>query len=309
MEQFFKENDKKLLELIPRESFLREIDVWNMQMKKAVSTYEVNRPTSEYRFLHEAAIIEYKGVLFASWYNNEKTELVGRCPIRGRRSCDGGKTWTDVEVIADDESGKIMYCPPVYGISDGKLYMLLNEMVGPDLIHSLDLFLYDEESDKFKLLWSKPIPFKLNTNVCTLKNGKLMLPGRIGELDGFPVTPAVLISDSGKIDAEWRLVKIMENGDLPNGDKFIYPECSAIIHKDKVYMFCRNSDKCCVPLVYISEDDCETWRLCAHDIPFGDSKIYGGTLSNGRNYLIGCLMPNRRKLAIFFSEKNSMVRP
>lgn len=35
----------------------------------------------------------------------------------------------------------------------------------------------------------------------------VVLPGRIGELDGFSNTPAVLISDNGKINAEWCLVK------------------------------------------------------------------------------------------------------
>ncbi len=266
----------------------------------------MHTPTQEYQFLHEAAIIEYKGVLFASWYNNAATELQQRTPIRGRRSYDHGKTWTDVEIIADDPTAKILYCPPVYGICDGKLYMFINEMVGADLMHALDLFVFDEEKDCFTKLWSQALPFKLNTNVYKLPNGKLMLPGRIGEMDGLPTTPAVLISDSGKIDAEWRLVKIAENDILPNNQRFVFPECSAIVCLDKTYMFCRD-DNNCIPLVYISEDNCETWSsLMAHDIPFASSKIYSGTLSNGRNYVIGNIMPDRKKLAIFFTEANCM---
>ena len=46
-------------------------------------------------------------------------------------------------------------------------------MVSADHIHALDLFVFDEESDKFIQLWSKPIPFKLNTNVVKLNNGYL----------------------------------------------------------------------------------------------------------------------------------------
>jgi hypothetical protein len=305
MQRFFNDSDKKLVNLIGKQSFLENIDPFDLKLNKSICTYTVHEPTFEYRFLHESAIIEYKGVLFASWYNNANTEMDGRSPIRGRRSYDGGKTWTDVEVIADDPTAKIWYCPPVYGICDGKLYMLINEMVGTDLIHALDLFVLDEKSDKFIKLWSKPIPFKLNTNVYTLPNGKLMLPGRIAEMDGFPNTPAVLISDSGKIDAEWRLVKIAENGTLPNGQELLHPECSAIINENAVYIFCRN-DYSCVPLVYVSKDACETWTLRAHDIPFSGSKIYSGTLSNGRNYLIGNILPDRKKLAIFFSKKGKM---
>ncbi len=306
MERFFKETDNELVSLIGKQNFLVGINPFELKLNKDIDTYVVHKPTTNYRFLHEAAIIEYKGVLFASWYNNAKTEMDGRCPIRGRRSYDGGKTWSNIEVIADDKTEKIWYCPPVYGICDGKLYMLINEMVGTDLIHALDLFVYDESLDAFKKLWSRPIPFKLNTNVYTLPNGKLMLPGRVAELDGFPNTPAVLISDTGKIDADWRLVKMAENGTLPNGNELIHPEQTAILHDNNVYMFCRNTNECVVPLVYLSKDNCETWELYSHDIPFGESKIYSGTLSNGKNYIIGNIMPDRKKLAIFFSEKNSM---
>lgn len=306
MKRYFKENDKSLLSMIDSKVFLDNINAFELSMRDDCIMQEVHRPTSDYCFLHETAIIEYKGVLFASWYNNEKVELFGRSPIRGRRSSDGGKTWSDVEVIIDDPSGKILYCPPVYGICDGKLYMFVNEMISADFMHALDLFVYDEASQKFKMLWSKPIPFKINTNVQVLPNGKLMLPGRIAELDSFPNTPAVLISDSGKIDAEWRLVKIMENGNLPNGNEFEHPECSAIINNGKIYMFCRNTDRCIVPLVFISEDNAETWKMYSHDIPFADSKIYSGTLSDGRNYVIGNIMPDRKKLAILFSKKGTM---
>ena len=103
-------------------------------------------------------------------------------------------------------------------------------MVSADHMHALNLYVFCEETDCFKKLWSRPIPFKINTNVVTLANGKLMLPGRCCQLDSFPNTPAVLISDSGKIDAEWRLVKIAKNGDLPNGTVYRHPEIIAAEH-------------------------------------------------------------------------------
>lgn len=270
--------------------------------------YTVHNPNEEFNFLHEAAIIEFKGVLYASWYCCPKTELHGYTPICEKRSFDGGKTWTELNIVADDKSGKILYCPPVYGICDGKLYMLMNQMVAPDHIHSLDLYVLNETTDKFEILWSKPIPFKLNTNVVTLPNGKLMLPGRIAKLDGFPNTPAVLISDSGKIDCEWRLVKIAENGNLPDGKKLVHPEISVICNDNILYMFCRN-DQREPSLVYISKDFGESWSQAhIHDIPFRGVKIYGGTLSDGRHYIIGNIdESNRSKLGVYFSQKGKMV--
>ncbi len=280
---------------------IRELSAENMEM------IHVHKPDDTFGFLHEAAIIEYHGVLFASWYNNHKTELHGYTPICERRSYDGGKTWTELQIICEDPTGKILYCPPVYAIDHERLYMLVNQMVAPDHIHSLDLYVLDPDTDQFTLLWSRPIPFKLNTNAVKLPNGKWMLPGRMGQLDGFPNTPAVLISDSGNIDGEWRMVKIAENGDLPDGSSLIHPEITVICAEDVLYMFCRD-DQRRVPLVYRSDDLGETWSdACSHDIPYVSSKIYAGTLADGQHYLVANIdVWNRSRLAIYFSKPGAL---
>ena len=151
------------------------------------------------------------------------------------------------------------------------------------------------------------VPFKLNTNVMRLPNGKLILPGRIAELDGFPYTPAVMISDSGKIDAEWRVVKVAENGDLPDGSRLVHPEATLLCCDNVLYLFNRN-DMRKIPLVYVSNDFGESWsEAMAHDIPYRSSKIYSGTLSDGRFYLIANAdCSNRSKLVLYVSEKNEV---
>jgi len=291
--------------MLPNIDFLSNPDI-EVEKNDDIHTYTVTMPDDEYAFLHEATVIEYHGRVFASWYNNTKHELHGRTPIRFATSDDNGKTWSEPEIVADDESGNILFCPPVFGIDDDTLYLFLNQMVSADHIHSLDLYKYNETENRFELLWSRPIPFKLNTNVYKLNNGKLMLMGRIGKLDEFPNTPAVLISDSGKIDAEWCLVKIQEDGNIADGAKFIHPEASAIIDGDTVYSFVRNDERK-VPVVFISKDNCETWSgPIAHDIPLSDTKIYSGTLSDGRNYVIGNIAPGREHLALFISEPGTM---
>lgn len=176
-------------------------------------------------------------------------------------------------------------------------------------MHSLDLYIYNEEDNRFDLLWSKPIPFKLNTNVYKMSNGKLIMPGRIAVLDGFPQIPAVMISDNGKINSEWRIVKINPDKMLPDGSEFIHPEVSLILKDNKIYAFCRN-DQRNVPIVFLSDDYGENWQgPIATDIPFSSSKIYSGTLTDGRNYIIGNIGVNhagREILYILFSADNTM---
>lgn len=303
LHDFYDYNDMLLAVKMPCIGF---IDKKISEFKSDAEVVLVHEPDDRFGFLHETAIIEYHGVLYASWYNCTKYELQGYTPICEKRSYDGGETWTALQIVCEDKSGKILYCPPVYGICDDNLYMFVNQMVAPDHMHALDLYMLNNETDKFELLWSKPIPFKLNTNVITLPNGKLMLPGRIAEPNGFPNTPAVLISDDGKINTEWRLVKIADNGDLLDGKKLIHPEISAMQVENTLYMFNRN-DQRRLPLVYISEDFGETWsETLSHDIPYVSSKMYAGNLSDGRNYLVANIDEfDRSKLAVYFTDENS----
>lgn len=302
---FYNLDDLILLTKMPKISFLSDKAE---RIGGPVRYSTVYAPCKEFGlFMHEAAVIYYKGVLYASWYTCPEKELVGYTPILARRSYDNGETWGEVEIIAEDKSEKILYCPPIFGICDGKLYLMLNQMVAPDHIHSLDLYVLNEENGKFEMLWSRPVPFKLNTNVVTLPNGKLILPGRLAKLDGFPNTPAVMISDSGKIDAEWRIVKAAEDGSLPDGERLVHPEATLILCDDTLYMFNRNDHRR-VPLVYVSKDYGETWSEAhAHDIPYINSKIYTGELEDGRYYLIANTdKKNRSVLEMFISEKGKM---
>jgi len=306
--QFEKDEDKHLASLLNGHDICSpSFDITNIQDLQGVEAAWIFRPTEEFSFLHEAAIIAYHGTLFASWYNCPEKELEGRTVIRGTKSQDFGQTWSEVEILAEDTTGEILYCPPVYGICDDKLYIFVNQMVKADHIHSLDLYEYSDIDEKFHLLWSRPIPFKLNTNVYEFGNGKLLLAGRVGELDQFPDTPAVLISDSGKIDAEWRLIKLQKDRFLPDGSKLIHPETSAIISGNECTIFCRNDERS-VPLIYKSTDCGDSWEgPASHNIHFSNSKIYSGTLSDGRHYVIGNLHPGRDRLAILFTKPNETV--
>ena len=303
----YEEADRRLADLLPDVSFLKGVDPWQLPRIAGQRDSIVNFPDGEFSFLHEAVIIEFHGVLYAAWYCNAETELHGRTPVLLKRSFDGGESWTQREVLADDPTGTILFCPPQFGICEDRLYLFINQMWKlPDHMHALDLYVLEEDTGAFRQLWSRPLPFKLNTNVCTLPDGRLLMPGRIAEMDGFPNTPGVLLSDSGKIDDQWRLVYMAPNGDLPDGSHYVHPEQSAIVDGDRTWIFCRNDDLQ-VPIVYYSDDGCEHFEgPIAHDIPFSSSKIYSGTLSDGRHYLIGNTDRARTRLVLFVSEPDSM---
>ena len=124
MFDFFSKEDKQLYNMLGHLN-MAEKEI-SLKDNSETEIYEVAGPDDKYAFLHEAAIIEYHGTLFAAWYNCEEKELIGPTPIRQKRSKDGGKTWSDIETIAEDQTGKILFCPPVYGICEDKLYILIS---------------------------------------------------------------------------------------------------------------------------------------------------------------------------------------
>lgn len=280
-----------------------------LDLNPAIETVPVFLPGEDYSFCHESAVFAHKGMIFSAWYCNSRKELHGETPIFWSVSTDGGRTFSEKKLLVTDRTAEILYCPPIFGECGGRLYLMLNEMLRlPDHIHALDLYVLDEKSMTFTFLWSRPIPFKLNTNVYRLENGKLLLPGRIAEPDGFPRTPAVLISDSGKIDAEWRLVKIAPDGNLPNGETYVHPEVSVIAHGSELLAFCRKDAPDILPIVYRSEDYGETWgNPMLWEVPASDSKLYSGRLSDGRDYIMLNLYPGRSRLAFLYTKPGERI--
>lgn len=304
--------DQKLAELLAFESLTTsDFNPQDLKLLDNLQHHVVYVPNDDYAFLHEAAIIEYHGTIFASWYNCPIHELRGTTPIRGTRSHDGGKTWLPVETLGADPDGKLLYCPPVYGIVNDTLYLFMNSMAGPDLIHALELHRYNPQTQQFDFVWAKPIPFKLNANLCFLPNGRLLLPGRIAPgVDAFPNVPAVLIADDFDVEGDWRVVPITDDHYLPDGASYIHPETAVITSPDSndIIAFCRDDERR-LPLIFRSHDAGETWSApIAHDIPFSNSKIYAGLLPDGRRYLLGNIFSkqpdrgSRDQLAIYFTK-------
>lgn len=312
---YLRREDQTLADMLPFEAITTPgFNPEQLHLLPGLEHTIVHQPDDDFAFLHEAAIIEFHSTLFAAWYNCPSHELKGHTPIRARRSTDGGKTWSDPETLAQDDSGQLLYCPPVFAVVHDTLYLLMNTMTAPDHIHSLELHRYDERHRQFRLLWSRPIPFKLNTNLCVADDGTLFLPGRLApRIDAFPDIPAILVADSQAPEGTWHAVPCTPSPYLPDRSRYIHPETSAIADSDSptITLFCRD-DQRNVPLLFHSHDRGASWSApIAHNIPFSNSKIYAGTLPDQRRFLIGNLLPSpdfpgsRDRLAIYVSQPGS----
>lgn len=243
----------------------------------------IQRPDQQYQFLHDTAITEHKGILYAAWYNCPAEECKGTSVIRGRKSTDGGKTWSDIQSVAADPDPAWQYVPPAFLSSGGKLYLLAPRIWQGQEKHpetTLRIFELDEKNNVWKPFRTCKTHFLPNTNGAKMENGKLILAGR----DTVKNQPAVMIFDEGKVDGKWRVVT-MTPPDKPNLPQ-LCPESSLTLNgKGELTCYVR----CGMMIafwVYKSTDHGETWQVYRHEIPVLKSKMNSGKLSDGRIYWI-----------------------
>jgi hypothetical protein len=261
----------------------------NMPYPAGVVDVMVNRAGfDDYGFLHDAAIVEHKNVLFAAWYNCPSGEMEGTSLIRGRRSKDFGITWSDVEVIASDTKQKgIMYVPVSFLSAKGVLYAFVSNMVGgPDLVAKCEVFVLNEKEDSWESSGFIAGPFLPNCSPVKMGNNNYIMAGRMAAKAGQkPIIPAVAISQGDKLTEKWDVIPLKYNRKLPPGEFPDYPETTVIVDKQNITAFVRNHSK--YPILFVSNDYGHTWSdPQLHNFPFASSKIYAGSLSTGQNYVI-----------------------
>ncbi len=266
----------------------------------------------EYKFLHDCAIMEYQGRLYAAWYNCPEGEMADSSVIRGCVSCDGGENWSNISTLVEDPSGKYMYVPPAFGVCPGTnhLYMLVSRMTGADIMYDWEIFCLDNASGSWEKVRTMNQPFLPNTPVFRRGDGKLIIGGRVAPERGTcPEIPAVAISDSGTIDAPWRIVRIHDMVKAPEGENYL-PECGLIVNGMDITAFVRHDRR--EPLMYESADGGETWSTPVfHNIPDGASKVAAGMLSDKSRWLLANLPPidgvRRSMLVLYRTEPGSRI--
>ncbi len=261
----------------------------NMNYPKGCVDVMIHRADSDgYNFLHDAAIVEHKNILYAAWYNCPSGEMQESSLIRGRISTDYGVTWSDVEIIASDKEKKgIMYVPVVFLSHKGILYAFISNMEGgPDLVTKCEVFILNEKHNSWNSNGFITGPFLPNCSPIKMGNNNFIMAGRMANSSGEkPIIPAVAISHGDKLTEQWEVIPLKYNGKLSSKENPDFPETTVLVDGANITAFVRNHSE--YPILFISENYGCTWSdPLVHNFPFASSKIYAGTLSTGQNYVL-----------------------
>lgn len=248
-----------------------------LRFPKGAESVVVHRADDEYRFLHDSTIAIHDGTLCVAWYNCPEGEIVGESVIRGRTSGDGGRTWSEPEMIARDAEGRgVMYVPAALHSDGDTLRAFVSTMTAHDVVTGCEIFTRGAAG------WSQtgPLgaPFVPNASPVAVPEGYLMA-GRVAEeVGGKPLTPAVALAED--LDGPWEIVA------LPTGGRELkYPETAVIAERPEVTAFIR--DDAGFALVCLSDDGGATWRgPFRQDMRLGAAKMCAGVLSTGQRYVV-----------------------
>lgn len=244
--------------------------------------------SDEYNFLHDVAVTVFDGTLIAAWYNCPEGEMEEASVIRGRRSLDQGKTWSFVEVIAEDrEKAGVMYVPIAFGQQGGGLFGFVSTMVGPDLVTDCAIFAFeDDQMPAWREVGRFGAPFLPNSAAVQLPGGNFLLAGRVADSPGTkPETPAVALSAGNDLRGPWEIVRLQPDKNLPEGKALRYPETTVLVTADGLLAFVRNDSG--NGLIYTGDPTGRMWSAPhTANMRLGSSKMYAGTLSTGQRYLL-----------------------
>ena len=247
----------------------------------ALQAQIVHRADREFPFLHDTMVVQLGGRLLTAWYNCSEDEIVGRTVIRGRWSQDGGATWSAPEIICEDDREGYHMVPVTFSEYDGQIWAYVTRMTAHDRPVGYVCAAYD--GARWQIRSEREAPVLLNT-LPQKTEGRWIVGGRMSAARGeLPLIPIVALAAPGA-PAEWTIVKLpgpWNRGEYP----LQFPETALLVERNRVDALVRNDAG---PMgCFTSLNGGQSWsemRPCS--LPIAPAKMYGGTLPDGRQYLI-----------------------
>ena len=236
-----------------------------------------------YKFLHETAVGFCGDELVVGWYHNPEKELSGKTFQRARRSRDGGKSWSDPEIVMDRDNDKgLMYVGLQFVEKDGVFYAVSNQESGAEKPVDALLLDYDKTAKRWNEIGPIAPRFLSMQQPMKMDDGDWVVAGSYnptpGEVNG--IMPCVYVSRGDDFTQPWR--RYLIDTEFVN----IFAETAVIPDGANLMAVTRREDTP-FPNFYVSGDFGRTWeRIVNETFPTSSTKYAGGRLSDGTRYLI-----------------------
>jgi hypothetical protein len=241
----------------------------------------VHRQTPDFEFLHEPRLAHDGKTLYVNFSNAPKLESEPAQVMRGRRSADGGRTWTAVEVVAGGyaDGRRRHETAPLLAREDGVWALVGRYDFGSKGALGMEIWREHPATKQFApvsdgLVAPGFIPFVAPQR---LASGSWIVGGHFDK-----VTRAAVAVSEGDDLLRWHVVLLQS--DVHSG----YPETALVVQGDAVLAVVRppaSADS--VALAAVSRDGGRTFtELLPTALPMEESKPFAGRLSDGRSYLI-----------------------